>query len=427
MKSVPVGSLLASSAVVLMACSDSSVSGPDDTITVSGTVVDEYLRPQASVGVLIVGRPLVLTEANGHFTISRVRAPYTLVTGLTSERAALIYAGLTRTDPLVVVPADPLLSPFRGAYFWGDVFGGTGLPEPANHTTSVLFESPEIRWPGSVTGGYRYTLQPQWLGPETTVGTLHALQWQFDPTSGLPVEYKGYGNTPLTLSNGGYFEGPSVTMAAPVQAGSISGSVTVPAGFVVSTKTLRVGFETSSARPAAWRILTDSSGASSFAYVTPNLPGVTFALTARAAAGEAYAEVAKTGIAANATGIAFSIPAAPALIAPENGATSIDSRTEYRWSRITGAIYLLAVRYNGSDNYIPPPPSYYIFTADTVASIPDLSAFGLYSYRGTSHEWEVRAWAPLGSVDEIAAATWFVPQGDGTTAASAPRQFTVVR
>src|SRR5256885_12827666 len=104
MKSVSLGSLLALSAVVLMACSDSSISGPDDTITVSGTVVDEYLRPQASVGVLIEGRPVVLTDANGHFTISAVRAPYTLVTGLTSERAALIYAGLTRPDPLVVVP-----------------------------------------------------------------------------------------------------------------------------------------------------------------------------------------------------------------------------------------------------------------------------------------------------------------------------------
>ncbi|PYO34155.1 MAG: hypothetical protein DMD74_11720 [Gemmatimonadetes bacterium] len=426
MKAVSLGSLLALSGVVLMACSDASVSGPDNTITVSGTVVDEYLRPQVSVGVLIEGRPLVLTDANGHFTISAVRAPYTLVTGLTSERAALIYAGLTRTDPLVVVPPDPLLSPFRGAYVWGDVYGGTGLPEPANHRTSVLFESHETRWPGPA-GVDHYTLQPQWLGPETTVGTLHALQWQFDPTSGLPVAYKGYGNTPLTLSNGGYSQGPPVTMAATVPAGSISGSVAVPDGFAVSARILRAGFETSSARPPAWMILTDSGGANSFTYVTPDLPGAMFSLTARAVAGQAYTEVLRTGIGANAAAITLSIPAAPVLIAPENGASGVNSRTEYRWSRMTGAVYLLAIFYSGAEIYIPPPPSYYIFTSDTIASIPDLSPFGLYSYSGTPHVWEVRAWAPFRSLDEIAAATWFVPQGDGVSAVSAPRQFTVAR
>src|SRR5437762_3102495 len=316
MKAVSLGSLLALSGVVLMACSDASVSGPDNTITVSGTVVDEYLRPQVSVGVLIEGRPLVLTDANGHFTISAVRAPYTLVTGLTSERAALIYAGLTRTDPLVVVPPDPLLSPFRGAYVWGDVYGGTGLPEPANHRTSVLFESHETRWPGPA-GVDHYTLQPQWLGPETTVGTLYALQWQFDSTSGLPVAYKGYGNTPLTLSNGGSSHGPPLTMASTVPAGSSRGSVAVPDGFAVSLR----------------------------------------------------------------------IPAARVRVAQENGCSSIITRAEYRWSRRTGAVYVLTIFYSGAEICIPPPPSYCIFSRDTIASIPDLSPFGLYSYSGTLHVW----------------------------------------
>ena len=174
-------------------------------------------------------------------------------------------------------------------------------------------------------------------------------------------------------------------------------------------------------------ILTDSGGANSFTYVTPDLPGAMFSLTARAVAGQAYTEVLRTGIGANAAAITLSIPAAPVLIAPENGASGVNSRTEYRWSRMTGAVYLLAIFYSGAEIYIPPPPSYYIFTSDTIASIPDLSPFGLYSYSGTPHVWEVRAWAPFRSLDEIAAATWFVPQGDGVSAVSAPRQFTVAR
>ena len=197
----------------LVACSESSgPTGPDNTITVQGRVVDEYLQPLPSTYVLIAGHETVTTDANGYFSVTKVSAPYDLILQIpdAGTRDLLIYHGLIRSDPLIVTPPIPFSTSFRSAYIWGSTYGGGPLPDPPDRKSSLLFDSPETQFVGSAGSG-SYSMQPQWLGPDSTDGLLHALQWQFDPASGLPTSYTGYGATPLRLHKGDYHEGPAVT------------------------------------------------------------------------------------------------------------------------------------------------------------------------------------------------------------------------
>jgi hypothetical protein len=184
---------------LLIACDSATGPGPD-AITVSGIVVDQNLRPQAGAGVLIPGHPPVVTDAQGAFTVSGVDNPYDLATGLLSERGALVYSGLTRTDPLVVVPAGPFSRlPHQGSLS-GSIRRGAGYTEPEHHQTSVFFESAETS--GRAPASHIYSIGPRWRGPTTTTGTLHALRWGFDPAIGLPAEYAYGARSSLALSDG---------------------------------------------------------------------------------------------------------------------------------------------------------------------------------------------------------------------------------
>ncbi len=425
MKSVRLRPLLLLATALFLACSETTGPSPD-TFTVNGVVVYETLQPQAWAPVLIPGHKLVTADAEGRFSVSGVKRPYDLVVAMGSEPGVLVYSGLTREDPLIVMPASQFIRLPYGARIEGGVSGGTGYSEPEDHRTSVLFESPETSGVGSVSGNRTYSILTQWKGSSTTTGTIHALQWQFDPSTGLPAEYKGYGkSTGIDLPTGTSLAGQYVHME-PIETGSISGSVIVPDGYAISSKTLLAGFGNSpaSATASEWAILTENGSADRFDYRTPILTDGTFALSARAVAGEAYGEVAKTGISANAEGVVLKTPIAPVLIEPADGFADVNLGTRFVWSRMSSdAIYMLAIRYNGEDRIIPPPVNYYIFTRDTMAVVPDLSAFRRYPYRGTSYTWQVLGWAPFGSMDEIAVNTWFVPQGDRSTTASAKRSF----
>ncbi len=407
----------------LVACSESSgPTGPDNTITVQGRVVDEYLQPLPSTYVLIAGHETVTTDANGYFSVTKVSAPYDLILQIpdVGTRDLLIYHGLIRSDPLIVTPPMPFSTSFHSAYIWGSTYGGGPLPDPPDRKSSLLFDSPETQFVGSAGSG-SYSMQPQWLGPDSTDGLLHALQWQFDPASGLPTSYTGYGATPLRLHKGDYHEGPAVTMSAPVVAGSIAGTINVPTGLSTTRKSLLLRFRSSV--PARWVIVTDSTPTNSFTYVTPNLQGATFSLAVRATGDSGYGEILKTGIGANAADVVMNVPSPAQLQTPADGAKNVVMSTAFSWSKVSGAVYLVAVWYGGGLDYVPAAPNYYVFTTDTTVSLTKLVPQNYAPYRGTSYIWDVRSYGPFASVDDITTPTWFAPQNDGSSTVSLARGF----
>lgn len=412
---------------MLASCTDSP-SAPSGTFTVSGVVVDELGAAQRDAQVLIVGHAPVYADADGRFSIRGVRRPYDLAVGLLTERAALVYARLTRADPTIVVPPSIAFPEPHFASYSGAVTGGPGPLQPANHKAAVLFESAAAQAEGLVGNSYGFTLVARWRGPTTTTGTLHALQWQQDPISGLPVDYTAYGSAPgFTINSGETASGASVAISAPVAEGALGGSVTTPPGVEVVAKSLRVGFGTSALFSPALRLLSDSGDATAFSYVTPALPGATFSLTVDLVRGQSAGRVVRTGFGPNASGVAIDAPVLPALVSPAEGATGVGSATQFSWTPTGGAIYLLSIIYTGTQLFIPYAPNFYVFTTDTAVTLPTLSALGMTAYRGTPYVWEVRAWAPVGSVDGIAVPSWFTPRGDAISTVSERRSFTTIR
>lgn len=418
-----VGLMVLAAATWAAGCSDSTGPSPD-AISVNGRVVDEYMRPQKGVGVLIPGHDVVLADEDGRFSVSGVEKPYDLATSLLAERGALIYVGLFRDDPLVVVPAQPLLPIPHGGHLAGRVWPDGG-DWPQNHRTSVLFESPQTVWWGPVDGAGGFALSPRWSGSEPTTGAIHALQWQFDPEVGRPTQY-AYGiRSGIELASGASVGNQDVTLA-PVESGRVSGSVSVPDGYALTSTSLSTRFGLSSPFAPDWEIVADGAGEESFGFATPVLPDAAFAVTASAAAGEATSETIKTGLGATAEGITLNIPAAPDLAPPEGAATNVPRNT-FVWSGMSDALHLLAMRYVGTGTFYPPPPSIYVFTTESAATIPNLIPFGLFLHPGSQYEWQVLAWAPVQSTDEIMTERWFIPAGDRSSAVSAPGYFTVQR
>jgi len=413
---------------LIAGCADSSTSPSGETITVSGVVVDEFGLVQRNAHVLIIGHAPVYADADGRFTVRGVRRPYDLATGLLFERAALVYKGLTRPDPTVVVPPSRNSPSPSYAVLTGTVTGGAASMQPANHRTSVLFESPAMHVGGTVQDDYGYLLALSWRGATSSTGALHALQWQFDPVSGRPVDYLAYGNaTGVSVTYPMSGSGPAVPIAAPVTEGSLSGEVVPPAGVSVVAKTLRLGFTQSTLLGPAMRLVVDSGNANAFSYVTPDLPGATFSLTVDVSQGQATGSVVRNGFSAHATGLSVAVPPLPALISPAEGDLTVGSATKFSWTRTEGALYLLSLYYIGPQNYQPPAPNFYVFTMDSSVTIPNVGPLGTVAYQGSLYRWDVHTWAPVSSADAIAVPSWFAPRGDRVQTVSGSRTFTTLR
>lgn len=387
--------------------------GPEDVgITIEGTVVDEYLRPATNTGVFLVGRPMVTTDDAGAFSVSGVTPPYDVIVGLNAERGVIVYVGLTGTRPTIVLPAHPLLGAASRAWVSGTVDGGVGEPQPADHVTSVLFESPESRVAATASDGH-FELSPAWGGPAiSTTGTLHALQWQLASTTNVPTSYVAYGRSPaLTLTDGDVLQGADLTMASPVATGSIDGTVTAPGGFTITSKALHAGFGPSR-RSRGWLLGEVTGAESGFSFATPLVPDATFTIAARAAAGAAFTEVVETGLGGSATGLVLSLASPPALVTPANNAETEYRVTPFSWSGPAGAVYLVAIRYAGSELYFPPPPNYYFLTTSTSIVVPELTGIGVAPPPNSDYVWEVRAWTPVSTIDELATPQWLERPGD---------------
>jgi hypothetical protein len=433
MRMIALGATLASGGVGV-GCSDPSPGmpvGPDtlttaDTMTVNGKVVDGALQPLAGLPVLVTGHAPVTTDANGQFSVSGVEKPYDVATALSDLRFVVVYTKLTRDDPVIRVSVTSLVTPqTQYGNVSGTVSGGAGYPETPYHRTQVLFESPEATYSTGAdryNGGYRM-VQIDWRGSRTTSGTIHALQLRLDSTTHLPAEYLGYGTrTGVVVSDGGDVTGQDVQMT-PVAAMTISGTVTVPNGYLISSRNLLAGFGPAPTAPPVWNVLSDSRTTSGFRYVAPNLPGagLTLRVTARPTARFApSATAARTVTDANASVLSITVPPAPELVAPEDSAAGVTVGATLAWHGMSGAVYLVTILEEGRSN----PTRFNIMTADTTAVIPDLSALGFPLGAATSYGWAVYGIGPFASLDDAAGSTSFFVPGDWSSGWSGDRHFT---
>jgi hypothetical protein len=374
--------------------------GVGSVITVVGKVIGQNGQAVAGVPVLVSGKVSTNTDASGNFSIANVTTPYDINVVDATNKQALVYKGLTRTDPtLVFLGSSPGTS--RHGTINGQIFGpGFNPNQGVNDVTRVVFASPETA--GSVSTGVSGLFGPinlTWYGPTATTGTLYALQFTRDANS-LPIAsgYKGYGTrSGIAVNDGSTLTNQFDTLQA-VATTQFTATVTVPAAYTLSSKSLLLRIT----QFAVINILNDVTNNAALSYYTPTIGGATLLLQVTAIKGPGNGTVYyKNGVATGATGVAVSIPAAPDLSLPVDAATGVDTTVTFSWTPMAGAVHLLIFSSAGN-------PGYLIITGGTSASIPNLKGLGLGLPSAQSYSWQVYGIGPFASADAAAGAAGFL-------------------
>jgi hypothetical protein len=404
---LPPGSISAATTATLTASAGSSLNSsatitinPGGAITVVGKVLDNSFIPFAGAKVTI-GTKSTLSDVNGHFSLSGVDFPYDLTVTLTSpEKLGVLYKGLTRTDPTILVPESVAMAPNSGDVT-GNLTGGDPLGM-ATETTMVAWGSPEIPFgkPSNPVFGNPYSLNLFWPGPSSTTGTVHALQWEVDANA-LPTTYKGYGTrTGVTIINSGNANA-DIVMSPPATS-TVAGTITIPASFNLDSTELALNFGDNSGISLG----VDNSSSTSFSYPFPSGIGGTAMVTANASLSGTQVALSLSGIAPGTTNAVLDIPSPSTAVLPPDVGMNVGTTTDFTWTSMTGAVYILSV-------FGPTgAPSYHVFTTATTARIPDLGSEGLGLPPATQYAWTVVGLGPASSVDALAGPTSILPPGN---------------
>jgi len=389
--------------IMVVSCSEDSPSESnetDQTITVSGFVKDIDGEPVSGVPVIIKGKAPVTTDANGAFTVSNVSKPYEARVIFSTDQAAIVYQGLTRSDPTLIYLGTT--SSYKTATISGSV------PPAAGKVTKVFFTSGSMAWSTNADQGTgSYSLDVNWKGTANSMtGKLQVLRFTQN-SSGMPAQYDAYGSEDnLTVSAGGNF--PNNNFAAtdltdpPEQ--NISGSIVLPSSsYVLNGKTLNLFFgDAEIYLGQEWGV------GLNFSYVVPSITGATFGVDANAYLNATptyrYTSYSKRGITGGSSGITVNLASAPQLNIPAHNGSGIDTTTQFLWTKGNGGgicVILIAPSNWGTD------PTFYIFTAGNSTSIPNLAPQGLGLPSNVSYNWQLVQLFPVSSIDDAASATFF--------------------
>lgn len=399
----------------------------DQGIDVQGVVLGLDGRPAPGVDVTVTGAGTETTGADGRFTIADVDTPYDIHVLHPAEPLVVTYVGLTRDDPVLLLSGAQTATA-HVASFYGNVSAGTGFPQPANHVTRVTFASPATRLTvnaDGATGDYQIVGLP-WFGADTE-GAMHALQWQTD-AGGQPISYVGHGYRPLSLRAAivGYLAQDMALL--PVGEANVSGSVAVPLGATLLSRTASVVYPEGGWVTPASEVLPGSP----FSYLMPTVPdaSVTIMAAAQAAGGELCVAM-RTGLTPGTSGVDVVVPAPPQLDGPADSVANVGYDTEFTWTAAAPSATL--VTFNGPAGTL----AHAVVTDDPTVTIPDLRELGLDLVAGGRYHWQVFGLPEFATVDEAASgedgflSSWilnafYLPKRDGAIAASLQRQFTTV-
>ncbi len=385
-------------------CSKSSSTGPSGggtggVVTVAGKVIGTNGQGVTGVPVYVTGKTSTNTDASGNFSIAGVTTPYDITVVDATNKRAIVYKGLSRSDPTLTFFGSTPGTQHHGTIN-GKVSGGTFTPnEGASDIARVAFGSTETSSSiNTSAGGLFGPLTVSWYGPTVTTGNLYALQYTAD-ANGLPVAsgFKGYGTrTGIAVNDGSTLTNQFDTLQT-VGTNQFTGTVTVPSGYTLAVKTLTVRISST----ASISLFNDNTANAALSYYTPAIGGASLLLGAYALKSGTEAVYFKTGIATAATGVAVTMVAAPELSLPVNAATGVDTTVTFSWTPMTGGIHL--VEFAGGAN-----PTYYVVTTGTSATIPNLKALGLGLPSAGTYQWSVEAFGPFASADDAAASSGFL-------------------
>ena len=386
--------------LIVMSCDEDSPNEPNgssQTITVNGFVKDANAEPVAGVTVIIKGKAPTTTDANGGFSISDVTKPYEIRVLMSTQQVAIIYQGLTRSDPSLLYFGD--VAPWKSATITGIV------PPAVGKITEVFFISgTKVFYTIADEATGSYTIYADWRGSENSfTGKLQVLRWTQN-SSGMPVQYDAYGyEDNLTISAGGTFNNHNFTAGSltdPAEQ-NISGTIVRPSSsYELFGKNLYLNFGSIAVN------LGGESGVSltdNFSYVVPSLAGATFGVDVWGVLfttpNSRYTAYWKRGIAGGSSVTTINLSSSPQLNLPAHNGSGIDTTTQFLWTKGTGggiSYVIIEPTVSGMG------PTFYIFTGENTTSIPNLAPQGLGLPSNVAYTWGVAQYFPISSINDAA-------------------------
>jgi len=407
---------------------------PSVPMTVHGHVVDFWRRPVAGVPV-VIGATSTTTDAMGAFTAAAVAAPYdvgTIVKFMDNfgvHTQGWLYKGLRRSDPtLQVYQAFQERSGVFHTLVSGVTFGST------SQQVEIGFGSPDGAFGFTQDASeVTYLTSAVWSGPAPTTGNVHALAWTHTGTSDYdpPTAYNAYGTVGAAIDEANYPPAIQLNLSnAAIASNPITGSVVAPPS-ADRQNDAYVQFSDN----AILHLLTDTTTINSFSYLAPQLANGTITISAQT--GDIYgvlpfAIAHKDKLLPGAQGVTLTIPKAPLLLSPADGATGINTTTQFKWSVTPNAVSLVRIRLDaGEFNTI------YIATSDTSTQMPTFNDAALQLKVNAMGKWQVQQHGSYATIDDATGALgmldtcystelWGPVRESGSFARSDTRQMTIV-
>ena len=331
---------------------------------------------------ILLGARSVTTSASGEFTFPGVAPPYDLIAVQgPPTNGALVYQGLTRTDPFLRFTTGTVTS--HSGTITGALDGGSFV----DTLTLATLDSPNLELSGndaSAITSSPFSFATNWTGGKSTTGILRILQ----RTTSEPVTYAYGSRSNVTVVEGGTANQQDVALT-PVETSSFS--VTVPSPLTDEVDAYVV-FDHS--RVYLGVVLFPKDTAS---FVIPRIPGTTITIAAaHNPPMMAGTFTTLSGLAPDASGVAINFTSPPGITSPGGGATNVDTSTEFTFTPFEGGMH--HVTFEGT----PSQPRFDLFTAGTTVRIPDLAAFGLGLPSQSTYTIHVSGMAPPASVDAYA-------------------------
>jgi hypothetical protein len=369
-----------------------------ETIVVRGRVFTFGDTPLAGVPVLIGTHPIVLSDANGQFSVPGVSPPYTLTAIVSASKSVFVYEGLSRVDPVITATDDSM--PVRRASLTGTLTGGSGYPEPPLTRTEVQLASGTFEYFAaglstsqsnafSIPDAFSY-----WHGPTTIQGTLHALQYTYaSEDDRRPTSYTGYGTIDVSVTNGVMKKDSAITLT-PIAKATLTAIAKPPPEYLVSYRKLKLTKD----ERIIWTALHDDADDETLSYVLPRIGGAKAQVTVSAndSGSGAMSTTIVNGLEVDATNAEVRLLPAPRLGLPVDGATGVTKETAFSWSEFEGGVHVFVIAGE------PGQPRYQIVTTATEVKIPDLSAAGIALPSAANYVWTVGGYAPFSSTDAYA-------------------------
>jgi len=364
--------LTALAAVLLAACGTSKVVS---TVRVEGVVTNMVGVPSAGVRVLIPGKSVVTTDADGRFVFEDVTIPYTLIVEQETGKY-VIYEGLTRTDP------QPSAANDTGSFtvtIEGEVQGTTSGNRLGLQLVSRNALYTQSFGASDTATGYSFNTT---LYKPTTTAELYALEWSRGADGNVQdyIAFGRYANT-LDLVAGATLSNRNIALTTIAATHDLTVSTSGPSE--LNPKTYIAGVRFADEDVPAYPILGYvelSPPDAGYTARSPNLTDVQMLLGAAYMNGGDLFSIVWESVPATATSHVLSAPDLVALTAPEDGGT-VSVGSSLGWEGPEGALYL---------TYLQGDLELTFITADTSVSLPDLSPFGA-DYGSNAYSWQIIA------------------------------------